>query len=263
MFDLMPWRKREGKDLVGFKSELDNLFNRFFDLDFPISREFFKEGQWVPRVDVTEGKKEIYHRPPAYAGATLGGLFRMRGFPLNRFNDKAAIYYCGEYRMTPKWNPLADISWVQKFLEIAWWQWVPFVEVGRVAGADLGGLSLGAVVTALVISRVNRRVLTTIAIGIAIVANALCTVIFDYEQVLWLRLAAGFGSGVYTAVAVANLGATSKPARAYNLMLFGFVFSQALEMWALPKLTMNGIFALSIRPSISDTIMSGMKVPSA
>ena len=56
MFDLMPWRKREGKDLVGFKNELDNLFNRFFDLDFPISREFFKEGEWVLRVDVSEGK---------------------------------------------------------------------------------------------------------------------------------------------------------------------------------------------------------------
>jgi HSP20 family protein len=59
MFDLMPWRKREGKDLVGFRSELDNLFNRFFDIDFPISREFFKEGQWMPRVDVSEGEKEI------------------------------------------------------------------------------------------------------------------------------------------------------------------------------------------------------------
>lgn len=81
----------------------------------------------------TEGGEEVYHRPPAYAGATLGGLFRMRGFPLNRFSDQAAIYYCAEYRMTPKWNPLADISWVQKYLEIAWWQWVPFVEVGRVA----------------------------------------------------------------------------------------------------------------------------------
>jgi HSP20 family protein len=48
MFDLMPWRKREGKDLMGFRSELDNLFNRFFDLDFPISREFFKEEKWMP-----------------------------------------------------------------------------------------------------------------------------------------------------------------------------------------------------------------------
>ena len=59
MFDLMPWRKREGKDLVGFKSELDRLFNRFFDIDFPITQEFVKEGQWLPRVDVSEGKTEI------------------------------------------------------------------------------------------------------------------------------------------------------------------------------------------------------------
>ena len=33
------------------------------------------------------------------------------------------------------------------------------VEVGRVAGADLGGLSLGAVLTAFFIARVNRRLL--------------------------------------------------------------------------------------------------------
>ena len=31
------------------------------------------------------------------------------------------------------------------------------IEVGRVAGADLGGLSLGALVTAAIITRFNRR----------------------------------------------------------------------------------------------------------
>ena len=120
------------------------------------------------------------------------------------------------------------------------------VEVGRVAGADLGGLSLGALVTALIISKSSRRVLTAVSALIAIGANALCMVMFEYDQVLWLRMLAGFGSGMYTAVAVANLGATSKPARAYNLMLFGFVFSQALELWALPKLSMNGIYLVFI-----------------
>jgi hypothetical protein len=75
----------------------------------------------------------IVNRPPAFAGATLGGLFRLRGFPSSRFNDKAAIHYTFEYRMIPEWNPLAEIDWLQKHLGIAWWQWVPFVEVGRVA----------------------------------------------------------------------------------------------------------------------------------
>ena len=120
------------------------------------------------------------------------------------------------------------------------------VEVGRVAGADLGGLSLGAVVAALLVAKVNRRLLVLAAIAITVGANALCTLMLDYEQVLWLRLLAGFGSGIYTAVAVATLGASSKPARAYNMMLFAFAFSQALELHFLPQLSMSGIYLVFI-----------------
>ncbi|MDG1163860.1 MAG: MFS transporter [Porticoccaceae bacterium] len=116
------------------------------------------------------------------------------------------------------------------------------VEVGRVAGADLGGLSLGAIVTSLLISRVNRRWLVVWGLALAVLANGLCITVVDYNQVLWLRLLAGFGSGIYTAVAVASLGASSKPARAYNAMLFAFAFSQALEMHFLPLLSMAGIY---------------------
>ncbi len=120
------------------------------------------------------------------------------------------------------------------------------VEVGRVAGADLGGLSLGALVAALLVAKVNRRLLVFAAIVIAVAANALCIALVDYEQVLWLRLMAGFGSGIYTAVAVCTLGATSKPARAFNMMLFAFAFSQALELHILPQLTMSGIYIVFI-----------------
>lgn len=59
MFEMMPWRKRGSGDLVGFKGEIDNLFHRFFDPDFPMSRELFKETQWLPRMDVHEGEKDI------------------------------------------------------------------------------------------------------------------------------------------------------------------------------------------------------------
>lgn len=107
-------------------------------------------------------------------------------------------------------------------ISTAWVRLLGFseVEVGRVAGADLGGLSLGAVMTAIVIARMNRRYLVLGAAALTIAANSLCMVIVEYDQVLWLRFAAGIGSGIYTAVAVASLGATSKPARAYNMMLF-------------------------------------------
>ncbi|MFQ3334175.1 MAG: putative MFS family arabinose efflux permease [Woeseiaceae bacterium] len=115
-------------------------------------------------------------------------------------------------------------------------------QVGRVAGADLGGLSIGAIITALIISRMNRRHLVLIGIFLTIVANYLCTIYDHYEVVLWLRALSGVGNGIYTAVAVAALGATIKPTRAYNFMLFAFAFSQAMEVRVLPQLSMDGIY---------------------
>ena len=82
---------------------------------------------------VRDGQEIISNRPPAYAGATLGGIWRMRAFPSQRFSDKASIYYALEYRMIPKWNPFNNWPWLQKYIGIEWLQFVPFVEVGRVA----------------------------------------------------------------------------------------------------------------------------------
>ena len=120
------------------------------------------------------------------------------------------------------------------------------VQVGWVAGADLLGLGLGAALAALVVAKWNRRYIILGSAAIAIAANALCMVMVTYEQVLILRLIAGTGSGIYTGVAVATLGATSKPARTFNILLFTFAFSQALELYFLPKLSMNGIYLVFI-----------------
>ena len=57
----------------------------------------------------------------------------MRGYPSNRFSDRAAIYYCAELRLTLNRNPLDELPWIQKYLGVQWAQIVPFVEVGRVA----------------------------------------------------------------------------------------------------------------------------------
>lgn len=120
------------------------------------------------------------------------------------------------------------------------------VEVGRVAGADLGGLAIGAVLTALFVANINRRYLILVAVTVAIAANALCIALVSYEWTLWLRLIAGIGSGAYTAIAIATLGATTKPARTFNLMLFAFAFTQAGELFVLPKLSMDEIYLVFI-----------------
>jgi outer membrane protein assembly factor BamA len=76
---------------------------------------------------------QITNRPPAYTGSTLGGIWRMRGYPSQRFNDTAAVYYSAELRIIPRWNPFDGWPWLQKYVGIQWLQFVPFVEVGRVA----------------------------------------------------------------------------------------------------------------------------------
>jgi hypothetical protein len=68
----------------------------------------------------------------------------------------------------------------------------------------------------------------------------------DYETTLILRLLAGLGSGFYTAVAVAGLGAHSRPREAFNWMLLAFAISQFLELQLIPHLTMNGIYVFFI-----------------
>jgi len=119
-------------------------------------------------------------------------------------------------------------------------------QVGRIWGADLGGLSLGAVISALLVARMNRRLLVWIGVVLTVAANAMCLVFTDYEALLALRVMAGIGSGIFTAVAVVTLGGTTKPTTAYNLELVGFAFSTALEMHYLPQLSMNEIYLFFI-----------------
>jgi predicted MFS family arabinose efflux permease len=96
------------------------------------------------------------------------------------------------------------------------------VQVGRIWGADLGGLSAGAILSAFLVARVDRRTLVLFGVLLSVVGNAACMVLVDYDQVLWLRAIAGVGSGIFTAVAVVSLGGTTNPVRAFNILLFGF-----------------------------------------
>jgi len=96
---------------------------------------------WIDTPSWEKGAPE-YHRPPGYAGATLGGTERMRGYPEGRFNDRTAVYYAAEYRHIPEWNPLKNFGWLnRRNAHVQWLQYVAGVEVGRVANEfDLGEL---------------------------------------------------------------------------------------------------------------------------
>lgn len=131
--------------------------------------------------------------------------------------------------------PVISTSWVNNlgFTE---------VEVGRIAGADLGGLAIGAVISAFFVAKVDRRYMAAGAALFTIAANLLCIFYQSYEVTLWLRLAAGIGAGVYTGIAVATIGGHSRPAFAFGLELFAFAGSQGAELKLLPYLSIEGVY---------------------
>jgi predicted MFS family arabinose efflux permease len=115
-------------------------------------------------------------------------------------------------------------------------------QVGRVWGNDMLGFSIGAIIAALSVARVNRRHLVMVGIVLTIGVNVLCMSAVDYESMMWLRLAAGIGSGIFTGTAVATLGGTTNPVKAFNILLLGFSFSAAGELHLFPQLSLNGIY---------------------
>lgn len=110
---------------------LDGEFSQFIPLG---SSDLFRQivlalNVWTSYSPTWE---EDHGRPPLFAGASLGGLDRFRGYPEGRFYDKAAIHYAAELRLIPKWNPLGADSFMKR-LEIDWIMFAPFIELGRVA----------------------------------------------------------------------------------------------------------------------------------
>ncbi|NOX19158.1 MAG: BamA/TamA family outer membrane protein [Chlorobi bacterium] len=74
----------------------------------------------------------MYHRPPPYTGAYLGGRYRLRAYYEGRFNDRAAIYYGAEYRQIINWNPFNYTEFTRN-LNVHWLEFAFFAEIGRVA----------------------------------------------------------------------------------------------------------------------------------
>ncbi|MGC9403972.1 BamA/TamA family outer membrane protein [Vibrio genomosp. F10] len=71
-------------------------------------------------------------RPPEHENISLGGLYRLRSYTGGRYHGRSAIHYSAEYRILPEWQPLGSLP-VINYYDLPWWQWVVFVDAGRVA----------------------------------------------------------------------------------------------------------------------------------
>ena len=118
--------------------------------------------------------------------------------------------------------------------------------VGWLASADLGGMFLASILTAVLINRVNRRQLAVAGIVIALLANYLSSQFHDFNALFYTRVIAGFGGGICYSLGVGCLAGTHHTARNFSILMFTLVAINAIELYTFPILSdtwgINGIY---------------------
>ena len=139
----------------------EGTLSGFFGL--PASRDWAKQQVLALNLHATHtptwDSSSAQNRPPAYLGARLGGLMRLRGYRGSRFYDRSSWVYSAEYRLIPKWQPLANVLETLGY-RVPWWQLTFFADTGRVApDFDL--------------REFHRNMKTTAGVGLRILAEGL------------------------------------------------------------------------------------------
>ncbi len=121
-------------------STIELEFSQFFDLG---SNDYMNQrvigfNAWIADTPTWNDSTDIngerqFNRAPSYAGITLGGWDKLRGYSSQRFSGRSAISYSLEYRMMPSWQPLENMPVLGPLYEMPWWQWTLFADAGRVS----------------------------------------------------------------------------------------------------------------------------------
>ncbi|OBT08208.1 hypothetical protein A9267_10845 [Shewanella sp. UCD-FRSSP16_17] len=86
----------------------------------------------TPTWNDIDNSTQEFKRPPSFAGVSLGGFDRLRGYDSKQFTGRSAVNYALEYRITPRWQPLQNLP-VFNLYNVPWWQWALLLEAGNVS----------------------------------------------------------------------------------------------------------------------------------
>ena len=100
MFDILPWKRNKENHANELRRQIDTLYDRFFDLDFMPSATVFGKGKWGPKLDISEGRKDIIVKAeiPGIEAKDLdisidGRLLNIRGEKKQENTDQDETYY--------------------------------------------------------------------------------------------------------------------------------------------------------------------------
>ena len=119
-------------------------------------------------------------------------------------------------------------------------------QLGWLASSDMGGLFVGSVLTALFVTKINRRLLAAAGLFLVILGNYLSTQSPDLLPLMLSRLCAGIGAGVCYSTCTASLAGSHNTARTFSILLFVLVVMNAFIFYLFPIIDerwgVNGLY---------------------
>jgi predicted MFS family arabinose efflux permease len=119
-------------------------------------------------------------------------------------------------------------------------------QLGWLASSDMGGLFVGSVLTAFIVTRINRRLLAAAGLFLVILGNYFSIQSPDLIPLMLSRLCAGIGAGICYATCTASLAGSNNTARTFSILLFVLVVMNAFIFYIFPiidgKWGINGLF---------------------
>ena len=100
MFDILPWKRNKENHANELRRQFDTVYDRFFEPDFMPPASVFGKGKWGPKVDVSEGRKDIIVKAevPGIEAKDLdisidGRLLNIRGEKKQAQTEEDETYY--------------------------------------------------------------------------------------------------------------------------------------------------------------------------
>ena len=143
-----------------------------------------------------------------------------------------------------------------------------FVRGGRAAAqastlcaGELAGMTTAALVTALLVARLDRRLLIAAGLGLALLGHAMSIVVPQFGAMLVARAVAGFGVGIMFTTGVAGLAGLTNPERAFG---FSMTTNQVATFVLMMVVTLLGSQASPVETIVTIAVLTaalGVAIP--